>query len=385
MSSTPNLGFGLYIHWPFCQSKCPYCDFNSHVSSSIDQGRWRHAYLSEIERMGAETAGRVLNTIYFGGGTPSLMDPELIGAILDKVRRTWRQSNDIEITLEANPSSVETGRFTGYRDAGVNRVSIGVQALVDEDLHRLGRMHTVQEAFRAIDIGNLVFDRCNFDLIYARQDQSLPAWQKELTIALSLGTSHLSLYQLTVEDGTVFQQRSARGLLTGLPGEDLAADMFQMTQDLCCTHGKPAYEVSNHARLGEESRHNMIYWRGGDYIGVGPGAHGRLSLANARVATKTIKFPTAWLNAVENIGTGELPRETLSCEDTSAEYLMMGLRIKEGVSLSRYNALNGRDLDTRRIDNLISLDLISLKSDRLRATDKGMLVLNAIIRDILIK
>ena len=269
-SAAPNLGFGVYIHWPFCQSKCPYCDFNSHVSGGIDQSRWRAAYLAEIERLGFETEGRILDTIYFGGGTPSLMEPDLVGAILGKISATWRRSNDIEITLEANPSSVEAARFLGYRDAGVNRVSIGVQALDGADLLRLGRMHSVNEAIRAIEIGNSVFSRVNFDLIYARKDQTLQAWAAELATALSFGSSHLSLYQLTVEDGTVFQQRHAKGQLRGLPTEDLAADMFDLTQDLCGQAGIPAYEVSNHAGSGQESRHNMIYWRGGDFIGRDP-------------------------------------------------------------------------------------------------------------------
>jgi len=376
-------GFGLYIHWPFCQSKCPYCDFNSHVAAKIDQGVWKDAYLAEIGRLGAETPDRILQTVYFGGGTPSLMDPELVGAILEKVRRTWRTSNDVEITLEANPTSVEAGRFAGYRDAGVNRVSIGVQALDDAALQRLGRMHSVAEARRAIEIGVRVFDRVNFDLIYARQDQGMQAWREELGMALSMASSHLSLYQLTVEEGTVFQQRHARGLLAGLPDEDLSADMFNLTQEMCDAAGIPAYEVSNHARAGQESRHNMVYWLGGDYVGVGPGAHGRLTLGGHRVATEGMKQPTAWLNAVKKAGSGEEPRAVLTPEEAGAEYVMMGLRLKQGVMLSRYRTLTGHDLDATRVADLAALGLIEVHQEQLTATKDGVLVLNGILRDLL--
>ena len=378
-----NHGFGLYVHWPFCQSKCPYCDFNSHVSASIDQNHWQNAYLSEIERLGQETEGRILDSIYFGGGTPSLMDPSLVAAILAKVRSTWRWSNDVEITLEANPTSVEAARFTGFRDAGINRVSIGVQALNDEDLRKLGRMHSSAEALRAIEIGNSIFSRVNFDLIYARQNQTLESWQVELSAALCLGSSHLSLYQLTVEDGTVFQQRFAKGQLLGLPQEDLAADMFELTQALCNNAGIPSYEVSNHARPGQESRHNLIYWRGGDYVGLGPGAHGRMTVAGQRIATEAIKLPNQWLQAVDRSGNGELPRSKLSGIDAAAEYLMMGLRVKEGVQLSHYAALAGEPINLLRARDLADLNLLQLDKDTVRTTNAGVLVLNAILRDLL--
>lgn len=380
---TPNLGFGLYIHWPFCQSKCPYCDFNSHVATSIDQTRWRHAYLSEISRLGAETPGRILESIYFGGGTPSLMDPDLVATILDKVRQTWRQSNDIEITLEANPGSVDAGRFASYRDGGINRISIGVQALDNDALLRLGRMHSVNDARRAIDIGTSLFSRVNFDLIYARQDQSLAQWCAELTLALGLGTNHLSLYQLTIEEGTVFHQRQARGLLSGLPDEDMAADMYELTQDLCGQAGIPSYEVSNHARPGQESRHNLVYWRGGDYVGIGPGAHGRLMIDNRRVATEAPKQPSFWLESVEKTGQGEMPRALLPGEESGNEYLMMGLRVKEGISRSHYRNLTGHDLPLAKVAELEGLKLLTLESDRLRVTASGMMVLNAMLRDLL--
>jgi len=251
-------GFGLYIHWPFCQSKCPYCDFNSHVAASIDQRRWRDAYLREIARVGAETRGRVLQTVFFGGGTPSLMEPEIVAEVLGAVRATWPMVNDPEITLEANPGSVEAGRFRGFRDAGVNRISMGVQALNDADLRRLGRLHSVAEARQAFDIARNCFDRVSFDLIYARQDQTLEQWRAELTEALSMAVDHLSMYQLTIEDGTAFGDRFARGGLKGLPDEDVQADMYAVTQEVCAAHGMPAYEVSNHARPGAESRHNLV-------------------------------------------------------------------------------------------------------------------------------
>ena len=262
-------GFGLYIHWPFCQAKCPYCDFNSHVVAKIDQKAWQSAYLSEIERVGAETEGRVLRSVFFGGGTPSLMDPSVVDAILTKVRATWPIANDIEVTLEANPTSVEAGRFQGFRDAGVNRVSMGIQALNDRDLKALGRLHTASEAMAAFEIARGAFDRVSFDLIYARQGQSVQAWEAELKQALTLAVDHLSLYQLTIEEGTAFGDRFAAGKLRDLPDDDRAADMFALTQGICSDAGFQSYEVSNHARSGCESIHNKIYWRYGDYAGIG--------------------------------------------------------------------------------------------------------------------
>ncbi|NNE52265.1 MAG: coproporphyrinogen III oxidase, partial [Sulfitobacter sp.] len=271
-------GFGLYIHWPFCEAKCPYCDFNSHVSQQIDQLAWRDAYLAELKRGAAETKRRVLNAVFFGGGTPSLMDPDVVAEVIAEIRHLWPLANDLEITLEANPGSVEAGRFAAYRQAGVSRVSMGIQALNDADLKRLGRIHTVQEALAAFDIARNRFERVSFDLIYGRQEQTLKNWEAELKQALSMAIDHLSLYQLTIEQGTAFGDRYARGKLRGLPNEDLGADMYTVTQEICGQMGFPRYEVSNHARPGAESRHNLIYWRYGDYLGIGPGAHGRLSL-----------------------------------------------------------------------------------------------------------
>jgi oxygen-independent coproporphyrinogen-3 oxidase len=378
-----NGGFGLYIHWPFCQAKCPYCDFNSHVVASIDQKRWQRAYLSEIARVGAETEGRVLNSVFFGGGTPSLMEPALVAAILDKVRATWPLANDLEVTLEANPTSVEAGRFAGYREAGVNRVSLGVQSLNDDDLRRLGRLHSVAEARAAFEIARTTFDRLSFDLIYARQDQSLAAWRSELTEALSMANDHLSLYQLTIEEGTAFGDRYARGKLLGLPDEDNAGDMYFLTQELCEAAGMPAYEVSNHAKPGAESRHNLIYWRYGDYAGIGPGAHGRLTLDGRRFATETPLQPGAWMDAVENRGSGESLRAPLPLKDQGSEYVMMGLRLHEGISLSRYKTLTGEPLNDNKINMLKEIEMVETRGDILRTTSPGRAVLNAILRDLL--
>lgn len=378
-----NGGFGLYLHWPFCASKCPYCDFNSHVAAEIDQNRWNRAYLAEIERVGQETEGRVLNSVFFGGGTPSLMDPELVQAILDKVRTTWRFANDIEITLEANPSSIESGRFRAYSEAGVNRVSMGMQALNDTDLQRLGRLHSVAEGRRAFDIARSVFDRVSFDLIYARQDQTIDVWRKELTEALSMAIDHLSLYQLTIEDGTAFGARHAAGKLRGLPEDEAAADMYLLTQEICDAHGMPAYEVSNHARDGAESRHNLIYWHYGDYAGIGPGAHGRLTLNGGRRATDTPKNPAAWLEAVERNGSGKLPRVALPQGEQAIEYLLFGLRLAEGISADRYRALAGQELSQDRLQYLVDLGMIQLEQGRISTTRAGMPVLNAILRELM--
>ena len=375
-------GFGLYLHWPFCQSKCPYCDFNSHVAAKIDQQRWQRAYLTEIDRLGQETQGRVLQTVFFGGGTPSLMEPAVVGAILERVRGTWPMVNDPEITLEANPGSVEAGRFRGYRDAGVTRVSMGIQALNDADLGRLGRLHSVAEARVAFGIARNCFDRVSFDLIYARQDQTLANWSEELKQALAMAADHLSLYQLTVEDGTAFGDRLARGRLQGLPDEDLSADMYLMTQDICGEAGMPAYEVSNHARPGQESRHNLIYWRGGDYLGIGPGAHGRITLAGHRWATEQPKTPGAWLAMVEQDRPAELPRAALSGDEHAQEYLLMSLRLTEGLDLDRLEAVSARRLDKARLSALISSGHLVQRDNRLQVTSAGRLVLNAVLREL---
>ena len=375
-------GFGLYIHWPFCEAKCPYCDFNSHVSRSIDQKAWRDAYLIELKRAASETQGRVLNAVFFGGGTPSLMDPETVAEIISEIKSHWPTANDLEITLEANPSSVEAGRFAEFRQAGVNRVSMGIQALNDADLARLGRLHNTREAFAAFDIARAHFDRVSFDLIYGRQDQSCSAWEKELKQALTMAIDHISLYQLTIENGTAFGDRYARGKLNGLPSEDLGADMFQLTQEVCNAHGMPAYEVSNHARDGAQSRHNLIYWRYGDYIGIGPGAHGRLTLNGRKLATECYSNPKRWLDSVQHAET-ERSRQPLSKQDCAAEFLLMGLRIKEGISLARFEKINGSPLDQGTLRHLADIGMIDVRKDNLVVLDQGVMVLNAIIEALL--
>jgi oxygen-independent coproporphyrinogen-3 oxidase len=383
MEDWRHAGFGLYLHWPFCQSKCPYCDFNSHVAARIDQTRWLRAFEAEIDRIGALTEGRVLNTVFFGGGTPSLMEAGTVQGILDRIRATWSLANDIEITLEANPGSVEAARFEGYAKAGVNRVSLGIQSLDPEDLRRLGRMHSVDEAAKAIAIAQSTFDRVSIDLIYARQNQTLPAWRDELRRALDFGTSHLSLYQLTIEDGTVFGQMHAKNLLRGLPEEDLSADMFELTQEITRDAGLPAYEVSNHARPGDESRHNLIYWRMGDYAGIGPGAHGRLTLDSTRFATEAERQPTPWLDRTLGDPGAAESQERLSAEDRAAEYLMFALRLKEGASLDRFRALAGTPLSPRGLAEMTALGFLHQAGDRIHTTETGVMMLNGILRALL--
>ena len=338
--------------------------------------------MAEIDRLAVETQGRVLQSVFFGGGTPSLMDPDLVFAILDRVRACWPQANDWEVTLEANPGSVEAGRFEGYADAGVNRISMGIQALNDTDLRRLGRLHSVAEARAAFDVARKAFDRVSFDLIYARQDQSLAAWRAELQDALAMAVDHLSLYQLTIEDGTAFGDRFAKGGLRGLPDEDLSTDMFELTQEVCDAGGLPAYEVSNHAKPGMESRHNLIYWRGGDYIGIGPGAHGRITLGGARWATEAPRAPGEWLQRVEAGATGENPRDPVSGSERALEYLIMGLRLSEGIDLGRYGAMAGVPINSNKVDDLVELGMLRQNNEMLIATAKGRLVLNAVIRDL---
>ena len=377
-----NGGFGLYVHWPFCEAKCPYCDFNSHVSRNINQKQWLETYLSELRRSAFDTPDRVLNTIFFGGGTPSLMAPDTVAAVIDTARALWRPANDMEITLEANPGSVEAGRFAAYRDAGVNRISMGIQALNDEDLRRLGRIHTVAEARAAFDIARTCFDRVSFDLIYARQYQTLDAWRNELTEALSMAIDHLSLYQLTIEAGTAFGDRYSVGKLRGLPEDDSAADMYLATQDICEAHGMPAYEVSNHAAPGAESRHNLIYWRYGDYVGIGPGAHGRITQNGRRVATETHLSPNLWLDAA-SAGNGESQSAGLSPEDQAKEYLMMCIRLTEGLDIDRFQSLAGSPLPQSKLDYLVDIGMIARNENRIAATPGGRAVLNAVIRELL--
>ncbi len=326
--------------------------------------------------------GRVLNSVYFGGGTPSLMRPELVAAMLERIRQKWPQANDLEITLEANPGSVEAGRFQGYAEAGVSRISMGFQALNDADLRRLGRIHTVDEACAAYDIARKYFDRVSFDLIYARQDQSLENWRSELREALEMAADHLSLYQLSIEQGTAFGDRYAHGRLRGLPGDDLSADMYQATQEICDLAGLPAYEVSNHARPGAESRHNLIYWRYGDYIGIGPGAHGRIT-TDRRFASVAWSSPERWLSAVDQ-GTGDKSIEAVAPQDQANEYLMMGLRIGEGIDRARFEKLAGREMRAESLSHLEEIGMIHPPKARIRVTEQGRMVLNAVIKELLV-
>lgn len=375
-------GFALYVHWPFCAAKCPYCDFNSHVTSAIDQSRWAKAYQAEIARVAALTPDRLLNSIFFGGGTPSLMAPETVEAVISAARDAWVFANDIEISLEANPTSVEMTRFHAYGQAGVNRLSMGVQALNDDDLRKLGRMHSVAEARAAFDIARDCFDRVSFDLIYARQDQSRQAWRDELSQALSMAVDHLSLYQLSIEPGTAFGARHAKGGLKGLPDDDLSADLYQETQEICAAAGLPAYEVSNYARPDAASRHNLIYWRQGDWAAVGPGAHGRLTLPNGRIATEALRAPGEWLAAVEGKGTGDSLIEPQSLGDRAVEYLLMSMRLTEGMDIARYETLAGKPLEGAVLADLQGLGMVTLNQGRLSATEQGRPVLNAILREL---
>ena len=369
--------FGLYVHWPFCQSKCPYCDFNSHVTDAVDDKAWANALTSEIERAGEELPDRILSSIFFGGGTPSLMSPDTVADVIETARTTWPTVNDIEITLEANPTSVEAARFQAFADSGVNRTSIGVQALNDDDLKALGRLHTAAEARQAFEIARSTFPRVSFDLIYARQNQTLSDWEVELNQALDMAADHLSLYQLTIEDGTAFGDRYARGGLKGLPDEDLSADMYELTQQMTTSAGLPSYEISNHAVPGAESRHNLIYWRSQDWVGVGPGAHGRYSNVGMRIATEAHRLPKDWLDAVQEDGNGESQRSVVPVEVVREEDLMMGLRLREGVLVAQYpQFING-------FNELEEFGLMEFAGDRVRTSPKGQPLLNAVLRRLL--
>lgn len=376
-------GFGVYVHWPFCAAKCPYCDFNSHVRDGIDHARWRRALVEEIAAAAAETPGRVVDSVFFGGGTPSLMPPDTVGAVIEAIRAGWRLAPGAEITMEANPTSSEAGRFHAFAGAGVTRLSLGVQSLRDADLRALGRMHDAAEARAAYDLARAAFGRVSFDLIYARQGQSPDGWRAELAEAIAMAVDHLSLYQLTIEPGTRFGELAARGRLRGLPDAEAAADMYLATAETCAAAGMPAYEVSNHARPGAEGRHNLIYWRYGDYVGVGPGAHGRLTLTGRRWATEAIAAPEAWLAAVEAAGSGERLREPVAAVDQGAEMLMMGLRLREGIDLGRYWALVGEPVPAAAIARLAGMGLVAEEGARLRVTEAGRPLLNAVIRTLL--
>lgn len=384
MDDWENGGFGIYIHWPFCAAKCPYCDFNSHVRKSVDQSRWLSAIRLELKNNAIRTKGRTVNTIFFGGGTPSLMEPETVAGIIKEISKLWVLALDIEISLEANPTSVEAQKFSDFRKAGINRISMGIQSLRNDDLKALGRMHSVNEARKAFDIAKDNFERVSFDLIYARQGQSKFDWEIELKEASSMAVDHLSLYQLTIEDGTRFGDLYERGNLKGMPNDSLAADMYDITQEVTLQNDMPAYEISNHAIEGAESRHNLIYWRYGDYIGVGPGAHGRISENGNKIATTTIENPENWLRGVELNGTSTIDDEVINHIDQASEYLMMSLRLIEGVDMERYKKISGVALDNKLIDKNIENGLITVINNNLIATQRGRIILNTLIKDLLI-
>jgi putative oxygen-independent coproporphyrinogen III oxidase len=380
---TRDAGFGVYVHWPFCLAKCPYCDFNSHVRHAPpDQARFVAAFRREIAHAAGLTPGRTVTSVFLGGGTPSLMEPATVAALLDVIANSWAVAADAEITLEANPTSVEAERFRGFRAAGVNRVSLGVQALNDPDLRALGRMHTADEALAAVAIARSAFERYSFDLIYARPAQTPQAWARELKEAIDHAAEHLSLYQLTIEHGTAFERLHAAGKLL-VPDNDAARALYETTQEVCDAAGLPAYEISNHARPGAESRHNLLYWRYGEYVGVGPGAHGRIVTGSGRIATVTEKHPETWLGLVEQRGHGLVSEDLLSMEEEGDEFLLMGLRLREGVDAGRYAALAGRSLDERRVRNLVGDGLIARRQgQRLAVTREGFPVLDAVVADL---
>ena len=375
--------FGVYLHWPFCLSKCPYCDFNSHVRhAGVDEARYIRAFESEIAATAARVPGRTVSTIFFGGGTPSLMQPKTVQALLDAIAKHWAIAHDVEVTLEANPTSVEATRFRGYRAAGVNRVSLGVQALDDGALKELGRTHTAQEALDAVAVARSIFDRYSFDLIYARPRQSVESWAAELKRAIAEAAEHLSLYQLTIEADTPFAALRAAGKLA-IPDDDLGRALYDTTQEVCGAAGLPAYEISNHAQPGAECRHNLVYWRGHEYAGVGPGAHGRLNIGGRRYATETEKRPESWLMRVEASGHGLIVDEKLTGGEQVDEFLLMGLRLAEGIDPQRYATLAGRRLDAKRIAILSDEGAVETTADgRLRVTLSGFPVLDAVVADL---
>ena len=383
MSLTYEPAFGVYLHWPFCLSKCPYCDFNSHVRhGGIDEARYVRAFAREIAATAERVPGRVVSTIFFGGGTPSLMQPSTVEALLDEISKHWIVLPGAEVTLEANPTSVEAERFRGYRAAGVNRVSLGVQSLDDASLKELGRLHSAREALDAVAIARSIFSRYSFDLIYARPRQTPQQWATELKLAIAEAAEHLSLYQLTIEPGTPFFALHRAGKIA-TPDEDTGRALYDTTREVCAAAGLPAYEISNHARPGAECRHNLVYWRGYEYAGIGPGAHGRLNIGGVRYATETEKRPESWLMRVEASGHGLTINEPLMTGEQADEYLLMGVRLAEGIDPGRYEKLAGRPLDEKRISILKDEGAIESMADgRLRVTLSGFPVLDAVVADL---
>ena len=373
---------GIYVHWPFCQSKCPYCDFNSHVREAVDQARWRAALLRELAALAGRVPERRVDSVFFGGGTPSLMPPETVAAVIQAIRGLWPTAPNLEITLEANPGSADAERFAGYREAGVNRVSLGVQALDDAALRFLGRWHSVAEALAAVDLARRTFPRFSFDLIYARPGQSAAAWEQELVQALAEGPEHLSLYQLTIEENTAFHGAWRRGELKTLADEP-AADLFEATQELMARAGLPAYEISNHAKPGAACRHNLIYWRYQDYLGVGPGAHSRILQDGRRLALRQHRAPEAWLETVEAKGHATRQEQVIAGAERLSELLLCGLRLDEGIARAAFRRELGAEpedlLPADRLAQLAEEGLISLDDTALRATEAGRRTLNALL------
>ena len=382
-AARPDGGFALYVHWPFCAAKCPYCDFNSHVrKDGVDAMAYAAALVRELETQTARLDARpTLDSIFFGGGTPSLMPGAAVGAVIDAAANLFPFAENIEITLEANPTSTDAARFTDYAAAGVNRASVGIQALNDADLKALGRWHSATEARAAFDLARRTFSRASFDLIYARTGQSEAAWETELTDALAMAGDHLSLYQLTIEDGTKFGALHAAGQLT-VPDTEDAARLYELTQAITAAHGFAPYEISNHAVAGSESRHNLVYWRYGEFLGIGPGAHGRVRQNGQLVATATEKFPERWLGAVNTRGDALIAADAVPTEDQAQEYLVMALRLAEGMDTARYERLAGRALDTARVTALADEGLITRNGPRIAATPRGRLVLNAVAAEL---
>ncbi len=376
-------GFGIYVHWPFCLSKCPYCDFNSHVRAKpVDEARYIAAFETELAHRARLTPGRVVSSVFFGGGTPSLMQPSTVAAILDAIGKHWSVTPGAEITLEANPTSVEADRFRGYRAAGVNRVSLGVQALNDADLKALGRLHSVAEAMAAVTTATSIFERASFDLIYARPNQTPQAWRAELKEALARAPEHLSLYQLTIEPETMFERLFNAGKLK-MPDPDTGRDLWDVTQELTNAAAMPAYEVSNHARKGAESRHNLTYWRYGEYAGVGPGAHGRIITPKGRKAQASERHPEMWLTVVESDGNGLVEDDLLNASEQGDEFLLMGLRLTEGIEPKRFEAIAGRPLSGSRISSLVADGMIEMTAQgRIRVTNEGFPVLDSVVADL---
>ena len=369
----------LYIHWPFCKSKCPYCDFNSHVREGVEQEAWREALLRELATMAARSPEHRLTSIFFGGGTPSLMPPATVAALIDAATGHWQADDALEITLEANPTSTEAANFAGFKAAGINRVSMGIQSLRPEALQFLGREHSADEALKALHTAHDLFDRVSFDLIYARPEQSLAEWEAELQEALAHAKGHLSLYQLTIEPNTAFHHAYYKKGSFSLPEEELAADFYTKTQDIMEAVGMPAYEVSNHAATEQASRHNLSYWRGEYYIGIGPGAHGRPLIDGKRYASSTLKSPERWLENVQQQGHGLEVWEPMEPEDITAERLMMGLRLAEGVPLA-----NSTAIDAEKRDFYVRQGLLKCENEQLTATLEGRLVLNSLIAELLL-